>query len=132
MTDTTTQPTAETTLDSVVDTYLAAWSEADEQERARLIETAWAPEGSLVDPPLEGHGYDGISDMAVAMQTHFAGHTFRRVSGIDVHHDRFRFGWELVGPDGAVALNGIDVGEVAPDGRLRRITGFFGDLPERS
>ena len=28
------------------------------------------------------------------------------------------------------AFAGIDVGEVASDGRLRRITGFFGELPE--
>jgi hypothetical protein len=34
-----------------------------------------------------------------------------------------------VTPDGTVALAGIDVGEVGEDGRLRRITGFFGDLP---
>jgi hypothetical protein len=40
-------------------------------------------------------------------------------------------GWELVGPDGAVALAGLDVGEVAADGRLRRIVGFFGQLPAR-
>jgi hypothetical protein len=26
---------------------------------------------------------------------------------------------------------GIDVGELAPDGRLRSITGFFGELPAR-
>jgi hypothetical protein len=27
-----------------------------------------------------------------------------------------------------VALRGLDVGEVGDDGRLRRITGFFGEL----
>jgi hypothetical protein len=26
-------------------------------------------------------------------------------------------------------LTGLDVGELAPDGRLRKITGFFGELP---
>ena len=133
MTDTTITPTnALAALEHVVDQYLAAWSEADEGVRARLIEAAWAPDGTLVDPPLDGAGHEGIDAMAVAMQTHFAGHTFRRTSGIDVHHDRFRFGWELVGPDGTVALSGIDVGDVAADGRLQRITGFFGDLPERA
>jgi hypothetical protein len=38
---------------------------------------------------------------------------------------------ELVGPDGTVAVAGVDVGELADDGRLRRITGFFGDLAAR-
>ena len=47
---------------------------------------------------------------------------------IDEHHGYLRFAWELVGPDGTVALTGLDVGELADDGRLRRITGFFGEL----
>ena len=47
---------------------------------------------------------------------------------VDSHHEFLRFGWELVGPDGAVALAGLDVAEVADDGRLRRVTGFFGPL----
>ncbi len=63
------------------------------------------------------------------MKTHFPGHSFRRTTGIDAHHEFVRFGWELVGPDGAVAIAGYDVGELADDGRLRRITGFFGDPP---
>jgi hypothetical protein len=35
-----------------------------------------------------------------------------------------------VGPDGDVVLTGIDVGELAADGRLRAMTGFFGLAPE--
>ena len=71
----------------------------------------------------------GSSEAADLVNTHYAGHTFRRVSGIDTHHEFVRYGWELVGPDGNPVIAGIDVGEVAPDGRLRKITGFFGDLP---
>lgn len=51
--------------------------------------------------------------------------------GVDTHHGHLRFAWELVGPDGQVAVAGVDVGELAEDGRLRRIVGFFGDLPAR-
>jgi hypothetical protein len=94
--------------------------------RAELISQVWVAEGRLVDPPLAAEGHDGISDMAAALQQQFAGHRFRRVSGIDEHHDQFRFAWELVGPDGTVAVSSMDVGELAEDGRLRRITGFFG------
>ena len=118
-------------LTSTIDTYLAAWSEPDAERRASLVERVWAPDGRLVDPPLEGVGHAGIGDMGVALQTHYPGHTFRRTSGVDAHHDQLRFAWELVGPDGSVALTGLDVGEVAADGRLRRIAGFFGELPPR-
>jgi len=123
----TTAPDVTTT----VDTYLSAWNEPDAARRAELIDQAWADDGRLIDPPLTGEGHDGISAMAEAMQQQFAGHRFRRSSGVDLHHDHLRFSWELVGPGGEVAIAGLDVGELAPDGRLRRITGFFGDLPEK-
>jgi hypothetical protein len=116
-------------IETTVDTYLAAYGEPDPGHRASLIEQAWAPDGRLIDPPLIGEGHDGIADMAKAVQEQFEGHRFRRVSGVDSHHDQFRFSWELVAPDGSVALAGLDVGELSGDGRLRRITGFFGELP---
>ena len=120
---------ATTDLATTVDTYLAAWSEPDDVRRIAMIKDVWAVDGRLIDPPLVGEDHDGISEMAKTMQEHFPGHTFRRTSGIDTHHEHLRFSWELVGPDGAVALAGVDVGDLADDGRLQRITGFFGDLP---
>jgi SnoaL-like domain len=118
-------------LTTTVDTYLSSYGEPDAARRAELIGRVWAADGRLVDPPLAAEGHAGISDMAAALQRQFADHRFRRVSAIDGHHDQFRFAWELVGPDGTVAVSGLDVGELADDGRLRRITGFFGDLPAR-
>lgn len=116
---------------TTVDAYLSAYGEPDAGRRAELIERAWAPDGRLIDPPLTGEGHQGISEMADAVQRQFAGHRFRRTSDVDAHHGHLRFAWELVGPEGTVALAGMDAGELADDGRLRRITGFFGDLPGR-
>jgi hypothetical protein len=116
-------------ISTTIDRYLSAWSEPDADRRADMIEQVWTADGRLIDPPLAAEGHTGISEMAGTMQEHFPGHTFRRVSGIDAHHDQVRFAWELVGPDGTVALTGLDTGEVADDGRLRRIAGFFGELP---
>ena len=118
-------------LGELIDRYLAAWNEPDPARRAALIEQVWAADGRLIDPPLAAEGHAGIGDMAAALQAQFPGHQFRRASGIDAHHDQLRFAWQLVGPDGAVALAGLDVGELAADGRLRRIAGFFGELPAR-
>jgi hypothetical protein len=116
-------------LTTTIDTLLAAWTETDATRRAGLITRIWATDGRLIDPPLAAEGHAGISDMAAALQTQFPGHRFRRSSGIDAHHGYLRYGWELVGPEGTVALAGIDVGELTEDGKLRRITGFFGPLP---
>lgn len=114
---------------ATVDTYLSAWNETDPGRRASLVEQVWAPEGTLTDPPLAAAGRAAISELHGTLQGQFPGHAFRRSSAVDVHHDRFRVGWELVGPDGTVALAGLDVGELTEDGRLHAITGFFGDLP---
>ena len=114
---------------TTADTVLAAWNEPDHDRRAQLIREIWATDGRLVDPPMAAEGHQAISDMASALQQQFAGHRFRRASAVDGHHGHFRYAWELVGPDGSVALSGVDVGEVGDDGRLRRITGFFGELP---
>ncbi|MDQ3644971.1 MAG: nuclear transport factor 2 family protein [Actinomycetota bacterium] len=120
-----------TDVSTTVDGYLAAYNERDPARRSELIGQVWADEGCLIDPPLTGEGHRGINDMAAAMHQHYEGHSFRRTSGIDIHHDHLRFAWELVGPGGEVAVAGLDVGELAADGRLRRITGFFGELPAR-
>jgi len=113
-----------------VDTYLAMWNETDAARRADCIARAWTGDAHYVDPALEASGPDALTGMVDGVQARFPAHRFRRTSGVDVHHDRLRFGWELVAPDGAVVVAGIDVGELAPDGRLRRITGFFGELPK--
>ena len=117
-----------TDITTTVDTHLEAYAETDPARRADLIAQVWQPDGELIDPPLEGKGHDGIAEMASAVLEHFPGHTFRRTSAIDEHHGFVRYGWELVGPDGTVAIAGVDVAQL-DDGRLRRVTGFFGELP---
>lgn len=116
-------------VQTTVDTYIAMWNETDATRRSDLIGRAWASDGRYLDPQLEAEGPAAISAMVAAVHERFPGHRFRRVSGIDQHHDQIRFAWELVAPDGTLTVAGIDIGELAADGRLRRITGFFGELP---
>lgn len=52
-----------------------------------------------------------------------------RSSGVEVHHDVLRFEWKIVAADGSVVAAGFDYGEIAADGRLKRIVGFFGPFP---
>ena len=120
----------ETTL-TTVDTYLAALNETDAERRAELVARTFTTDGTYVDPlqAVEGHG--GIDAMVAGVHAAYPGHTFRRTTEIDGHHDLLRFGWELVGPDGSLTVAGIDVADLADDGRIRAIRAFFGDLPTR-
>ena len=120
------------TLTNCIDLYIDMWNEEDADKRATLIAAAWTDDASYVDPLLTADGYDGLSEMVATVHGHYPGYRFRRRSDVDVHHDRVRFAWDLVKPDGEVFVAGIDVGEVAGDGRLRRITGFFGELSTAS
>ena len=114
---------------TTVDTYLAMWNETDPGRRAELIEQAWAADGTYVDPLLQAEGHDGLSAMVEGVHQQFPGYRFRRQSSVDVHHESHaRFAWDLAADDGTVAVAGIDVAELAADGRLQRITGFFGEL----
>jgi hypothetical protein len=120
-----------TDLETTIDTYFAAYNEPDPTTRLTLVTESFAPGGRLIDPPLDGTGPEGISAMMGAVQQQFPGHAVRRVSGVDEHHGQFRYGWELVDPEGAVVIVGTDVGEVDGWGLLSRVTGFFGPLPDR-
>jgi hypothetical protein len=121
-----------TDITDIVDAYLAMWNEADPARRAELINQAWATDGRYVDPLLEARGHGELHAMVDGVQAQFPGHRFRRLSGVDAHHDELRFAWELAAPDGTVTVGGIDVGRIGPDGRLEQISGFFGPLPDEA
>jgi hypothetical protein len=119
-------------LTNTIDTYLDAYGEADAVRRMQLIEQVWATNGRLLDPPLDGQGHTGISELTPMVHAHFPGHTFRRTTAVDAHHDVARYAWQLAGPDGTVAVAGLDVVEFDSDGKIVRVLGFFGDLQPAS
>jgi SnoaL-like domain len=114
-----------TQLTAVVDGYIAMWNETDPARRRSLIEQTWTEDGSYVDPNAEVSGADGIDALVAAVQEQFPGHRFVLASGPEVHHDRARFTWQLVGEGGDAVATGMDVAVVADDGRLRDVTGFL-------
>ncbi|GAA0614726.1 nuclear transport factor 2 family protein [Sporichthya brevicatena] len=124
--------TTTVTLELTVDTWLQAYGEPDEAARAALIAEVWAPDGVLADPPFTGTGHAQILALTGAAQGQFPGHTFRRTSELDAHHDLARYTWELVAPDGTAVLAGTDVVLVDDAGRLRYVAGFFGEPAGRA
>jgi hypothetical protein len=130
MTDTTTDIT-DPTYTGTVDAYFAMLNETDADRRTALAREVWTEDGAYFDPLLEARGHDDLVEMVGGVHAQFPGQRFVRTSGIDSHHGLVRFGWELTDGEGSVTVAGIDVGVIAPDGRLNRIAGFFGPLPDR-
>jgi predicted SnoaL-like aldol condensation-catalyzing enzyme len=112
----------------VVAIYGAAWNEPDEAKRTALLEESWVDDGVYQDPT-------GVADGRAALVAHigefhemFPGRSIDFASGVDVTDAGIRWAWVMRNGD-AIELEGMDFAELAPDGRIRRIAGFFGPLP---
>ena len=101
----TTMATA-TTIEEVIDQYIAAWNETDPGMRRALIDRTWTEDGSYLDPLMNGEGHDGIDAMIAGVQTQFPGYRFRRTGELDAHHDRVRY-WAAA----AAGINGVAMRE---------------------
>jgi hypothetical protein len=139
MTDTTTtETTTETTTDeptvelaaALVDAHLAAFSAPDAATRRALIEQAWAPTGHFADPLFAATGHDEIDALATSVPGLYPDHVFTRTSGIDLHHGHARYAFAFTAPDGTVVVDGVEVAQIGAEGRLVRVIGFFGPVPE--
>jgi hypothetical protein len=116
-------------VEEVVALYAAAWNEPDAAARRRALERAWADRGVYSDPTAHVEGRDALVEHIAGFQSQMPGARIVVTSGIDRHHDAIRFTWKLRGSDGSTLTEGIDFGELAGDGRLRQITGFYGPPP---
>lgn len=115
-----------TSITETVDSHLEAYALADADRREALVAANWNAAGELTDPPMTGRGLAEISALADIVLTHYAGHRFERTTTVDAHHGFARYGWNLVAPDGAIAVSGTDFVEFDENGKLLRIVGFFG------
>jgi hypothetical protein len=115
--------------DSAVVLYCAAWNTDTKAERDRLLARVWTPDAVYSDPnPTRTVGRAALSDTIAALQHRYPGARFH-CSAPQVHHAAMRTTWIFRKPDGSEVANGMDFFELAEDGRIRRVTGFFGAPP---
>lgn len=119
-----------THVERLIDTYCSAWCEPDSARRAAIINEIWDEEGTYTDPTAHVVGRDQLNDHIGSVLAHYVGARVVRTSVIDAHHNRVRFTWKMVMPDGKSLPEGIDFGEVTNEGKVRRIVGFFGSLKQ--
>jgi hypothetical protein len=124
-----TETTKTASTSELIDTYFAMWRETDDAARNELLAQVFVPDGRHVDQLADAVGYDAIGAVVAGVHAHYPGFTIERTSAIDQHGAQLRFAWRLDAADGSTVVTGLDVGELAADGRLARIAGFWGDLP---
>jgi hypothetical protein len=109
--------------------YMDAWNEKDEGKRRALLDKAWADDGRYTDPMSDAPGRDALVALIAQFHQQMPGASIAATSGVDEHHGRLRFAWKMSQADGSTSMEGIDIGQLAEDGRIQSITGFFGPLP---
>jgi hypothetical protein len=114
----------------VVAAYGAAWLEPDEASRRKLLEQAWANDGVYQDPTGRAEGRAALVAHIGGFHEMMSGNAIEITSGVDVYGDVLRFSWQMRAENGDIALEGMDFGTLARDGRLASITGFFGPFPD--
>ena len=113
-------------ITATVNNYIAVWNETVPEERRARIADTFADGATYLDPLQSGDGREGIDAMVAGAQEQFPGCRFELTAGPDHHHDRVRFSWRMVGPNGGGAVaHGVDFATLAADGRLHSVTGFL-------
>ena len=113
----------------VVVAHCAAWNTTDRAERDRLLERVFAADGVYADPtPTYAAGRVALSTTIADFQRQTPGARFK-CSAPQTHHGAMRVSWLLKDGDGKTITQGQDFYELAPNGQIRRITGFFGPPP---
>ena len=117
-------------LPSCFATLLAAWNEYDPVKLRELVDASLTEDVAFTDPHYQIVGIEAFIDQVNEFRAREGEVKLVPTSGVDMQHDRARYSWAVVRPDGT-RFEGFDA--VAVDlkqGKIRRIDGFFGPLPE--
>jgi hypothetical protein len=110
-------------------TLLAAWNEQDPAKLRKLVEASLTEDVAFTDPHYQIVGIDAFIEQVNEVREREGQARLMPTSGVDMHHDRARYSWALVRADGT-RFEGFDAVELnLQQGKIRRIDGFFGPLP---
>lgn len=117
--------TSTTDPQTMIDGYFECWNATSDAARSDAIRRTWAPDARSCDPIADVAGHEQLAAMFAGFHATYPGSSFRQKGGVDAHHNLVRWGWEMLGADGVVTLDGLDVA-VINDGRIAHLAGFFG------
>ena len=118
----------ELSLTELVDAYCDVWCEPDPEARRQKLSLVWSPSATYTDPTVHTTGSNELLAHIAKVLARRPGAKVVRTSAIDEHHGCIRFAWHVVQNDGTALPEGIDFMDVASDGKIQRIIGFFGPL----
>lgn len=111
-----------------LDFFGKAWNEPDAAKREALINDAWVENGEFIDPMNQIKGRKNLLPILTDFITRYPGTEVIQTSAIDQHHSVYRVSWKIILANGEPLIEGTDFGEFNKDGKITRITSFFGPV----
>jgi uncharacterized protein YndB with AHSA1/START domain len=109
----------------LVDRYFTLWSEPDAARRQRELESIASADVTFRDAFGCTSGRDDLSAHVGASQFHRPGTRLRREGDVRQCQGTALADWVAVGDDGSSRSRGTNVFEMAPDGRIAGVVGFW-------
>lgn len=116
-------------VERAVLSYVGAWNESDPDKLAALLEECWTEQGIVVSNYETILGRHALYERIVRFRRDNPTTRVLLTSGIEQHHDFFRFTLIQLKADGRCYSPALDIGEIDAGGRIDRIVTFFHDLP---
>jgi uncharacterized protein YndB with AHSA1/START domain len=113
-------------LRQAVDAFLGAWSEKDEARRRAALAAVATEDMTFADAFSCTAGIEDLVVHLAAAQVHMPGVVLERTGEVRQCQGTAVVEWAAKGPDGAPRGRGTNVFDLAPDGRIARVIGFWG------
>lgn len=104
--------------------YVAAWNEDDPNRLREILDACWAEDGLIIANHEHIEGRETLWRHIIDWRRKTPGYRGLLISNIEHHHDVFRFTAVILKADGSQHGQALDIGELNPDGRIRRIITF--------
>jgi len=112
------------------DRMLDAWNEKESSKVRSHLEASLTEDVYFCDPTIELTGIDAFETMVYEVQAKIPGAIYSRTSKVDSHHNLYRYHWAIHSGSEQI-IQGFDVVEER-DGKVSKVLGFFGDLPNNT
>lgn len=110
---------------AVIDRYFELWSAKDAAARRSALSEVATPEVVFQDAYGCVAGAGDFDAHIIACQLHLPGMALSRDGDVRQCQGTALADWKATGPDGAVRARGTNVFQLAPDGRIARVVGFW-------
>ena len=111
---------------SLADRFFALWQQTDAVARRSELGALAIDSLAFRDPHSCTEGLDDLDAHVAAAQRFMPGVVLERVGEVRQCQGVALVDWVAKGPDGSTPAKGTNVFELAPDGRIARVTGLWG------